>query len=380
MNSGVGWVYSPTIPSSRCTAERWVSTPTLQVMSHRKSHRWSPLPVLRERARVRVISSTRGIVIPNHPHPCPLPDYRERGKRPSSAFRVLACAVALLFTTINLLAADAVKSPEATSTTAPVATTLPTDQPTIPNSDLIEMYRTELRDAFHPSDAPKLLAAHRLLETFFATPKSADRAKIVSQIDELRLDPVALGRLVRLRMHWPALAGGGVYYINQKRGPYDAKYFVGLPPAYDRTRSWPLVVKLPTTQAFVAQPPPDARQTVAIYTAWIHDELLRHDDAVVVMPLLDLNELYGPSYAGMNDALQPIIDVADRVNIDPARVYLIGHSEAAHATWNLALHCPTYFAAINPLAGAASFDWQRLRLINLSNILPVVWADDSETL
>ena len=31
-------------------------------------------------------------------------------------------------------------------------------------------------------------------------------------------------------------------------------------------------------------------------------------------------------------------------------VAMTGHSMAAHATWNLALHYPTYFAAINPMA------------------------------
>jgi hypothetical protein len=51
---------------------------------------------------------------------------------------------------------------------------------------------------------------------------------------------------------------------------------------------------------------------------------------------------------------------------------------AGHATWNLGLHYPTYFAAINPLAGAASGDWQRLRLMNLSNVLPVVWHDATD--
>jgi tRNA modification GTPase len=38
-----------------------------------------PLPVLRERAGVRVISNTHGNGLPNHPHPNPLPGYRERG-------------------------------------------------------------------------------------------------------------------------------------------------------------------------------------------------------------------------------------------------------------------------------------------------------------
>jgi phosphoribosyl-dephospho-CoA transferase len=53
-----------------------------------------PLPVLRERVGVRVISNVQGLsyperirfgvsvtsYAPNHPHPCPLPEYRERGE------------------------------------------------------------------------------------------------------------------------------------------------------------------------------------------------------------------------------------------------------------------------------------------------------------
>jgi predicted esterase len=310
----------------------------------------------------------------------PLPEYRERGQFKIALTCVFSCAALLLCAATGLRAAEPPAVVNAVPATAPSGTSqiVPSDQISIPDADLIGMYRAELREAFLPADAPKLLAAHKLIERYFAAAKSTDRAALVAQIDALGLDPIALGRLVRLRMHWPALAGGGVYYINQKRGPYDAKYFVGLPATYDRTRPWPLVVKLPTTQAFATKPPPNADEVVKIYTAWIKDELSRHDDAVVVMPLLDLKELYGPSYAGMNDALQPVIDVADRVNIDPARVYLIGHSEAAHATWNLGLHVPTYFAAINPLAGGASADWQRIRLINLANVLPVVWTDDSD--
>ena len=46
-------------------------------------------------------------------------------------------------------------------------------------------------------------------------------------------------------------------------------------------------------------------------------------------------------------------------------VYLIGHSMAAHAVWNIAIHYPTYFATINPLAGSADQSWQRIRLGDL---------------
>jgi hypothetical protein len=70
--------------------------------------------------------------------------------------------------------------------------------------------------------------------------------------------------------------------------------------------------------------------------------------------------------------------VATRVNVDPARVYMLGHGMAGHGTWNIALHYPTYFAAINPLAGAASQDWQRVRFMNLRNTLPVVWHDSTD--
>src|SRR5439155_2210913 len=58
---------------------------------------------------------------------------------------------------------------------------------------------------------------------------------------------------------------------------------------------------------------------------------------------------------------------------------MMGHAMAAHATWNLALHYPTYFAAINPLAGSASQDFQRVRLMNLRNVYPSVWHDVDDT-
>jgi len=71
--------------------------------------------------------------------------------------------------------------------------------------------------------------------------------------------------------------------------------------------------------------------------------------------------------------------IAGRLNIDPARVYLLGHAMAAHATWNLALHYPTYFAAINPMAGGTGGAWQRVRIVGLRNIFCVVWHDVDDT-
>ena len=240
---------------------------------------------------------------------------------------------------------------------------------------LEQVYRRELEGLYAPADADKVYAAHQLVESYFAAPRAADRKKVVADLRATGLDANLLGRLCRIRMNWPALEPGGIYYVNERFGPHAVRYFLGVPTDYDRTRPWPLVIKLPGAHAFASDPPPADEQAAEIYRAWTTEELSRHPDAIVLMPLLDLKELWGPTYAGMNRVIQPMLHATGRVNVDPARVYLVGHSMSAHAAWNLALHYPTYFAAFNPLAGSASGDWQRLRLINLRNVLPVVWHD-----
>jgi len=267
----------------------------------------------------------------------------------------------------------------AVPTTEP-GTTRPPAQETIPPAQLREMYRRELGDRFDPAKLDALGSAHELIEQYFAFPTAAQRKAVLQQLEATGLDPNALGRVTRIRAHWPAMAGGGVFYINQRIGPYDVRYFLGVPKNYDRTRFWPLVIKLPGAAAFVTDPPPDAKRVVQIYSSWIQDELKDHGDAIVLMPLLNLDELYGPSYAGMNSVMQPLFDATNHVNIDPARIYMAGHSMAAHAAWNLALHYPTYFAAFDALAGTANADWQKIRFMNLRNVLPVAWVDRDDKL
>src|SRR5207245_450215 len=106
---------------------------------------------------------------------------------------------------------------------------------------------------------------------------------------------------------------------------HQVHYFLGVPKDYERTKPWPLVIKLPTADAFVNEPKANADQVTQIYTAWMKDELTKHPDALLIMPLLNLDELWGPSYAGMNNVIQPMLHAAGRANIDPARVYLLGH-------------------------------------------------------
>lgn len=251
----------------------------------------------------------------------------------------------------------------------------PPTQETVPAAQLQAMYRRELGDRYNPTQFDALLGAHQLIEQYFASPTAAQKKAIVAKLDATKLDPNLLGRLTRLRLHWPAMTGGGVFYVNRRIGPYDVRYFLGVPKTYDRTRPWPLVIQLPAAAPFLTDPPPDAGRIVQMYRSWISDELKRHGDAIVLMPLLNLDELYGPSYEGMNSVIQPLLDAPDHMNVDPARVYMVGQSMGGFAAWNLALHYPTYFAAFDALAGGADADFQKIRLMNLRNVLPVEWID-----
>jgi predicted peptidase len=61
-------------------------------------------------------------------------------------------------------------------------------------------------------------------------------------------------------------------------------------------------------------------------------------------------------YAKANGAEQDVLDVTALVqknyNIDPARVYLAGHSMGASGTWSIGLGYRDRFAALAPIAGA----------------------------
>jgi hypothetical protein len=211
----------------------------------------------------------------------------------------------------------------------------------IPPDVLRTMYQRELGELHQRASFEQLHEAHRLIEQYFRATTAADRRELTTQIESTGIDANILGRITRIRLHWQPLQPGA-YYFNERVGPHQVRYFLGIPQGYDRSRPWPLVIMLPGAEAFLGDPRPTGDQVAEIYAGWIREELARHPDAIVLMPLLNLNELYGPSQTGMNTVMQPMHHAANQVNIDPAQVYLFGHSLGGHAAWNLALHHPTY--------------------------------------
>lgn len=259
----------------------------------------------------------------------------------------------------------------------PPPATLPSRPPPVGPEVAAVWYRAEFGPDLTPERVQQLYAAHLWIEAYFTDLPTAAREQVLKSIESSGVSPADVARLCRMRLAWQDVQPG-VYYINDRIGPIRVYYFVGVPEGYSPARPVPAILMLPTATAFVARRPAgevDSAEVARIYTQWIQTELKTRPGNLVIMPLLHLSELWGPGYAGMNNAIKPLFHAAESFAIDPNRVYLRGQGMSGHAVWNLGLHYPTYFAAINPLAGGARYDWQRARIINLRNTLPVVWHD-----
>jgi hypothetical protein len=244
----------------------------------------------------------------------------------------------------------------------------------------LPLYLAEFGKDLAPDRAQRLYAAHLLIEEYFGEIPTSRRAAVVGEVEKIGVTPEEVARLCRIRLAWRPVEPG-VYYVSDQVGAIPVHYFVGIPQGYTPETARPAILMLPTATAFVARRPnaelnPD--QVAAVYTGWIQSELRARPGNIIIMPLLHLTELWGPGYAGMNNAIKPLLNACERFAIDPARVYLRGQGMSGHAVWNLGFHYPTYFAAINPLAGSAKYDWQRARAINLRNTLVVTWHDSAD--
>lgn len=252
------------------------------------------------------------------------------------------------------------------------------DEQPIARDQFLQMIKAELGDSYRPGNDDAYLSADQAIENFFSATDTKERSATIATLQQGGMDVNILGKLARLRSDWPALAPASVTEFEDRRGPIRVHYFLGAPQKYDRTTAWPLVIRLTEVSAFAGNPKPSADDIRRMYINWIKQDLAHHPSALVLMPVLDLQTSWGPSFEGMNLVTGALQDAASRANIDPARVYLIGHGPSANAAFNLATLYPTYFAAINPLAGAALADWQRSRLTDLHNLLVVQWNDTDD--
>ena len=120
-----------------------------------------------------------------------------------------------------------------------------------------------------------------------------------------------------------------------------------LPPHYDPSRKWPLVIQL---HGYHPQNPPYVRwYFVDSRHAPLNTEYADNLEVIVLEPHGRANT----SYLGLGeeDVLRAIQMAKERFNVDDDRVYLMGESMGGAGVWNIATRHPGIFAAIAPTYG-----------------------------
>lgn len=113
-------------------------------------------------------------------------------------------------------------------------------------------------------------------------------------------------------------------------------YSLLVPPTYDGTRPFPLIVALHGAHV---------KECIGAYQT--------KDWAIIMTPYGRGNTGYRE--IGTNDVFTAVDAVEKEFRIDPDRVYLVGHSMGGHGTWYLGMHYPDRWAALNPMSGYGDY-------------------------
>jgi predicted peptidase len=127
-------------------------------------------------------------------------------------------------------------------------------------------------------------------------------------------------------------------------------YILNLPEDYDKypDKKWPVIFYLHGRHASGKN-----LQSVKRYGLPYYLSKGKKMDFIVVSPQCP----WGKNWA-TDDWFNPVFDeVAGKLRIDEARIYLIGMSMGGFGTWELANRMPDRFAAISPMCGGANVKW-----------------------
>jgi predicted esterase len=124
-----------------------------------------------------------------------------------------------------------------------------------------------------------------------------------------------------------------------------------LPGNYDRSKKWPLVIKLhgynPPNPVYVRWWAADSRHNLADV------EYGKNEGLILIEPHGRGNTQY--LGLGDQDVVRAIQLAKEHFNVDEDRVYLTGESMGGWGTWNIGTRHPELFAAIAPIFGGVDY-------------------------
>ena len=138
------------------------------------------------------------------------------------------------------------------------------------------------------------------------------------------------------------------------------KYILCFPDNFDENQKYPVLIKLHGAGGRGDDITPLLRDS-----AFLHErEKFSDFPFMTIMPLC-----YENTWFDMWEQLKEFVTyIVNLPNADSERIYLMGASMGGYATWQLAMSCPEFFAAIVPICGGGMY-WNASRLVNVP-----IWA------
>jgi predicted esterase len=197
---------------------------------------------------------------------------------------------------------------------------------------------------------------HSLL---YALPRAEYAASQIDLINagSLQLDRVDLAMEFANAQAMLDQISKGIHPLKDKRGDvhwaYQSAvdntvqpYRLFIPASYDAKRKWPLVVALHGMGG-------DENSFFAGYARGAIKQEAEKRGYLIVCP-----KGRGPASMYLASAERDVLDVIKEArreyNIDPDRIYLMGHSMGGYGTWSVAVNNPDLFAALAPIAGGGT--------------------------
>jgi predicted esterase len=145
-------------------------------------------------------------------------------------------------------------------------------------------------------------------------------------------------------------------------------YRLFVPESYDGSKSAPLVVALHGMGG----------DENSMFDSYANGLLKREADRLGFLVVCPKGRDSASMYRGTaeQDVMDVMAEVQRTYRVDPARIYLMGHSMGAYGTWSIAMNHPSIFAALGPISGGGS----AAGMAKISHIPQyVVHGDDDRT-